>query len=287
MVGLEAIDDFPLVEIMARERLPYLYDVTAIQRFIGSQTMVAASRWLGEQGIDLILVPVPAMAEVHSEHFVQSCPADGIIAPHVRRSLLELLESDVEVIDGLSLFRPVREPRPDYLYLATDSHWAPRGMRVMAKEVAARLSRYEFARKAKAAGAAPVIRFETQIALAKEDGNGWDSLLPHQRELVRNAPPVQSRRITMPDGTDLPSDPGSPVLVIGSCFARNFREELIAEANLMSRSNWNFGQSTEAFADFLAQPEMLDGVRVVVWVVGEFQFAKFKPLPDPVMAALK
>src|ERR1700722_7867708 len=66
------------------------------------------------------------MTEVYIEHFVRPCPTDGIIAPHVRRMMLESVEQDVEVVDGFRLFRSLRDVDSECLYNTCNAHWAPR-----------------------------------------------------------------------------------------------------------------------------------------------------------------
>jgi hypothetical protein len=286
-VALDPLDDFPLVEIRANDHLSYLQDPAKWERAFPSRGIVAVSRWLRQQGIDLVFVVVPPMAEVYSEHFFKPCPADGIVAPHVRRSLFELLESGVEVVDGFALLRPVRQPNPDYLYPADDSNFGARGKHMLARDVATRLQRYAFANKAKGPNVAPVARIDSSFEIRAGDGDGADVFTPNQRERVRRAPPMRARQITKADGAPVSDEPESPLMIIGSCFVYGFHEELVAESNVLARCNWNHGQTTEAFGDFLAQPELLDGVRVVVWVLSEFQLDSCKPVPDPIMAALE
>jgi hypothetical protein len=146
---LAAEDGFPLFEIDAKQQVSHLYDDERLDEFMQERPVVAARRWLGRLGIDLIFVPVPKMTSVYMEHFISPCPADGIIAPHLRRALLELLEDDVEVVDGMRLFRWLRDTDPEYLYNTADPHWAPRGMRIMAEEIASRIKRYRFGARAR------------------------------------------------------------------------------------------------------------------------------------------
>src|SRR5262249_26047759 len=89
-------DGFPLFEMWPYENLQYLHDPDSILTFRKSHIVQAASRWLAKRGIDLIFVPVPKMAEVYAEHFPYPCPEDGVVGPHVRQALLELLDDGVE-----------------------------------------------------------------------------------------------------------------------------------------------------------------------------------------------
>jgi hypothetical protein len=286
-ISLEPRDDFPLQEVKARERLVYLLDAAALKEAAHDGEVVAADRWLQQRGIDLVFVPIPRMVEVYAEHFVDPCPADGIVAPHVRRVLLDMLEADVEAFDAFPRFRAGRNPDPDYLYLAADTHWAPAGMRLMAKELAARLSRYDFV--AQARSASPVVKVSPlpEIAGTEQAVEGWRALTPRQRQRVSTVRIKTGERMTMPDGSDPPDDPRSPLLVVGHSFVPGFREQLIRELNMLFRTRWSRGHSTQCFGDFLRQPEMLDGVRVVVWLSDMQQFMSGEPMPAPVMVALR
>jgi SGNH hydrolase-like domain, acetyltransferase AlgX len=146
-IGLSALDGFPLQEMGAAERLLYLTDPASYHDV--EQIVLAADRWLRQHGVDLVFVVVPKMTEVYPEHFIRPCPADGVIAPHIRRVLLALLDGDVEVVDGFPLFRA--SPEKDLLYLARDTHWATPGQQLMARHIAERLNCYDFVVRAKAA----------------------------------------------------------------------------------------------------------------------------------------
>jgi hypothetical protein len=87
------------------------------------------------------------------------------------------------------------------------------------------------------------------------------------------------------EGGPVADDPGSPVLLIGNSFGYGFREQLVRQANLLVRTRTGNDRTTEALADFLRDPELLNRVKVVVWVTTEHHFKRFKPLPRQVAAA--
>jgi hypothetical protein len=283
-------DDFPLFEMGSREHLNYLYDPATLDEFRRDRSVVAAARWLRRQGVDLIFVPVPKMTEVYVEHFLEPCPADGIIAPHVRHTLLELLRDDVEVVDGFRLFRALRGTDAEYLYNTADTHWAPRAMRITAKEVADRIARYNFG--ARARYALPAVRATPGSYGAEDDHNAigfmlaWNALNPEQQKRARPAQPVSQTEVKMPNGKKLPNDPASPVVVIGHSYVWCFGEQLVKELNLLTNSRSTIHQTTEAFGDFLREPEALARCRVVVWITTEQHLTKFKPMPKPIMKLL-
>jgi hypothetical protein len=288
-------DNFPLFEVSPREYLCHLYDPDGLAPFRKQRPVVAASRWLRQRGIDLIFVPVPKMTEVYIGHFLDPCPPDGIIAPHVRRTLLEMLDDDVEVVDGFPLFRAQHDTDREYLYNTADSHWAPRGMRLMAKELTERIARYSFG--ARARSAPPVVKAEPgpfYIPGAPIQGHvgeltgqyGWLALTPPQQELAAKAQTLTTLHVTMPDGREPPDDPDSPVIVMGNSYVMRFREQFIKEVNLLVDSRWACGMTTQGFQEFVRDPKALEHCRVVVWILTEQDLPGMRPLPEVVMGAL-
>jgi len=74
------------------------------------------------------------------------------------------------------------------------------------------------------------------------------------------------------------------VLVTGDSYCHVFRDLLIREINISVRDHWRDNQTTEMFADFLRDPELLSGVRVVVWVTSEHGMMRFKTIPSKIAA---
>jgi hypothetical protein len=290
---LEGFGNFPLFEVGPHEYLPYLYETDSFDKFLKERSVLAVQRWLRARGIDLIFVVVPRMSEVYVEHFLDPCPPDGIIAPHARRTLLELLDEGIEVVDGYSLFRPVRNDGTEYLYNTADSHWAPRAMQVMARELVGRIGRYDFGARARHADpivvttpgpySVPGLTFPPSVA----NQNGWKSLSPQQQQ---RAAAVQTKvlpYVLLPDGRLPPDDPKSPVLLVGHSYVNHFRERFINELNLLIRTRQGSGATTEVFADFLREPELLDNCKVLVWITTEKHLLIFKPLPEAIQATLQ
>jgi hypothetical protein len=290
--ALEGLADFPLFEVMAKDSLRHIYDPASLDAIRAAKPIQAARRWLGDRGIDLIVVTVPQMVELYPEYFVQPCPSDGILAPHVRQTLLELLEDDVEVVDGFRVLRSLRDTDPEPLSNTCDGHWAPRAMRIVARRVADRIERYDFGARGRhglpvvVSSVGPFILNESPGGIGSK-WTGWLALTPRQQSLARAAQVTQEVRVTMPDGTEPPNDPASPVVVIGSSFAHLFRGSLTRELNLLPLYHLSSQQTTEAFADFLREPELLANAKVVVWIITEAHMTHFAPMPGPIMEAAK
>jgi hypothetical protein len=283
--ALEGRNGFPLFETAPKLHLNYLYKPESLDQFARDRSVVAADRWLRARGIDLIFVPVPHMTEVYVEHFLDPCPPDGIIAPHVRHTLLALLKDDVEVVDGLPLFRSRRNPGTEYLYNTADPHWAPRGMRVMAREVADRIARNTFG--ARARYALPIVRTKTAPYSPPAGYQvGLPALTADQRERAELAETVVDSGVCNDDGQTPPNDPTSPVLLIGHSYVPGFREHLVKELNLLIATRTFPGGTTEFFGEFLRSPDSLARARVVVWLTTEQHLTEFKPMPGPIMKML-
>jgi hypothetical protein len=277
---LEGRPDFPLFEVAPGERLAHLYDERRLDPFRAGRAVPAANRWLREQGIDLIFVPVPPLTAVYIEQFLDPCPPDGIVAPHVRKAWLDLLDADVEVVDCWRLFRSLRDAGSDFLYDATGSRRSPRGLRIIAKEIADRIDRYAFG--ARARFALPIVRPAPAPAADRPDAKDspeWAALSPAQRERARPAEAPVATEVRMQDGEPPSDDPTSPVVVIGGGDDPHIREQLVNELNLLVHMPDAGLPATEAFARLVRNRTLLDHCRVVVWIADEQQIAEFVAMP--------
>jgi hypothetical protein len=276
-----------------QDLLGHVYEPARWESARRSGTLPAASRWFRRQGIDLIFLPVPQMPAMYIEHFISTCPADGVIAPHLRQTLLEWLRADVEVVDTWNLMRGARGG--DFQYLPADHHWSEAGMIGAVRDVARRLERYQFGRDAKARPPVTASKpgpYEMPSDFDDENGapipwrpNGFMSITDENRQAIADAWPPSMSVITAPDGSKLKSDPECPVLVIGDSFCGHFAHLLMREANLLIRVGSSPAQDTAAFGDFLREPQRLHGVKVVLWVASDARMRQWPSLPAPIMAA--
>jgi hypothetical protein len=287
--ALTTVDGTPMWEAGAAEGLGYLYDPSKWHGDRTLATLSSASRWSRTKGIHLIFCACPSMPSVYIEHFLDPTPPDGVIAPHVRWAQAALLGADVEAIDDWRLMRAARTG--PFQFMPADHHHSQEGMKPAAREIAARLARYSFGRVAKASPAitrtatGPYVTGPYVMPLLRDlpwAPSGYDSFRPEQRSAVDAALPKSMEVITAPDGSPLTDDPASPVLLIGDSYAIYFRELLTRESNLRIRTHWSHLQDVGAWYDFLREPELLAGVRVVIWMTSERLAPGFKPLPGPI-----
>lgn len=116
--------------------------------------IVHTSEQLKGRGIDLIVAFIPDKVAIYPDYLSEEAPADGIVAIQMKRLMRDLLAKDVECVDLYTAFRDARRKTGDkvHLYYDYDRHWRNAGCRVAAEEIAKRLMRYDFVRKALATG---------------------------------------------------------------------------------------------------------------------------------------
>ena len=115
-------------------------------------------------------------------------------------------------------------------------------------------------------------------------GGGWQALNERQQSLAKAVQTTTQVCVTMPSGELVAEDLSSPVFLLGHSYTLDFREQLIKELNLFMRNRGS--ATTEGFADFLRDPELLAGCRVLVWITTEQHMTHYDPLPPPILAAL-
>jgi hypothetical protein len=236
------------------------------------------------------------MTEVYIEHFLDKTPPDAIIAPVLRRTPLELLDEDVEVVDVFPLFRALRAPDPEYLYNTAESHWAPKGMRIVAKDVADRIARYDFGQRARyGMPVAKATAGQHNIPGAALEGQfgqttgqyAWTVLTPEQRERASKAQTKTTTHLQTFDGKPVEDDPESPVILLGNSYVLGFREVLIKELNLRIRSQWRAAGATDLFFEYLRDPKSLDGCKVLIWVTTDQHIPIFRELVEGIAVEAK
>jgi hypothetical protein len=255
-------------------------------------TVVKVKQWLEKQGIDLIFVPVPRAADIYPDRIAKSTPPDKIVAPQVKKLQLDLLKSDVEVLDLLPEFLVARTQSPESLSLPDDPHWGPAGQEIAARLIAERLSRYAFVQSAIAK---PPLFHEKEVS--RPLTGGWRKLLtPEQVRRLEDSTQVIGTQIFDAQNREFQPIDSSPIVLMGDslCTSMNY---LLApgsalDAQISKRINlpitvWMVaGNTVGLIKDTLRNPEMLKGRRVIIWLVQEPSVCSptawtLPPLPEP------
>lgn len=271
---LEARGRRPLFEVDPRWQARYLFAPDSLARWQSEDPVTKVARWLAARNVDLIFVPVPKMTEVYARRVVGRVPPDGIVAPQMRRLILDLLRKDVEVIDLLPAFLSAPNRDADPLYYVADPHWSLRGKSIAAKLIAERLGAYEFARQA----AAKPRAFVLKAAVKTIHGAAWDAMTQSQRARVSTA--TAERGVTVaPAAAGGPVTADSPVLFIGDSYNDGLVELVAAAINMPVSSLANGAQTTGGIAALVRDPVLLEKRRVVVWVNCTLALQMDWPLP--------
>ena len=275
---LEGRDHFPLFEPAPHTYLLHVVEPASLEPFRLDRPVVEGTRWLERRGIDVIFVPVPKMTEVYPEYFTDHCPSDRIIAPRLRQTLLELLEADVEVVDLWYAFQAERDTSPELLYQPADPHWGPRAQAIAARLVAERLKRYDFAGRAQVSP--PICKGPALPYPPASDGAAFKALNPEQQKRALENQPLSSR---IPQHYRSPQfDNSSPVACIGDSYNSGFMELLGRELNLPIHPLAAGGNTSDAFKNFVRDPELLQDCKVVVWLVCNSSLKNPWPVPQKI-----
>jgi len=273
---LEARGDPPLFEIAPETYLRYLTEPVDVTRLAETHAALRSvpivSRWLAARGIDLIFVPVPKMTEVYPDRVCATVPPGRLAAPHTRSIIHDLLLADVEVLDLLPLLLAARDAGAGSLYEAADPHWSKEGQMVAVTEIVHRLRRYDFVRHAMAEPP----RFRALYAEAPSPQAGFGALNPAQAEHVRPFLTVLEENPERLDGGPV-LVPSSPILFIGDSYIGRLPPRVALRLNMPLSSMQAAGQTTEAIGDLVRDPQLLEGRRVVIWIVNAASVGRAAP----------
>lgn len=222
---------------------------------------------LASGGVELLFLPVPAKLAIYPERFIGGELADPPVRldDGARRFYRDLEAAGVNVVDLTDAFLARRVPNPDPLYVATDSHWSPRGC-VVAAELLGQPIRDRLGRTAPAPRI-PV--FPTWIERAGD-------LTPYLPR--RQFPPDRIRLLSVPEpaATDRANRrPESRVLLIGDSNLEVYRDdrsglgdhlesEIAEPVTVVAMQAGGANGARQALA---RRPELLNARRIVIWVV--------------------
>jgi len=219
---------------------------------------------LRARGIELLVVPVPTKASIHPERLN---PAIETPSPSPTLKLIEdLRASHVAVVD---LFSPMLAARGKALYLRQDTHWEPAGLGVAVPVIAAAVQEKLSGKSA----ASPWTLRDTVISR-------WGDIaemtkLPERRKIWPEQRLVIPRVVDA-SGRGYRDADTARVLWLGDSYSRIYQTDAPGSAGVISRVAQLLGEplksivndggaSTKVREQLAHGPEMLKGVKVVVW----------------------
>jgi len=237
--------------------------------------MLQLKRQLAARGIRLVVMPVPTKpmlypASVGAGHSREPVLPERLANPSFDQLRNELEAAGIEVFDPLPALAAARAVGEE-VFLRTDSHWSPHGVRAVSRALAARL-------EARGQDLGPARRWRREAQMQSGPGDLARMLEP--ASTARET--VSLERVVGPDGMPWQPDAQARVLLLGDSFTNVFSDpslgwgsagglaaQLAAELGRgIDRIAVNAGGASGArhrLAAALGRGPRLAGKTVVVW----------------------
>jgi hypothetical protein len=280
---IEAAGDPPLYESGSDDE--YLSDPGDLETWLKQReapaTIQRVAQWLTTRNIDLILVPVPKVGEIYPDRVSDFAPQERLVAPQFRKLILDLLKADVEVVDLLPMFLAEREEESAPLALPDDPHWSPRGQQIAATAILERLQRYSFV---KTTLARPPL-YKARPFTGRING-AWraEALKPFQIQRLRNYTIWTGTQVLNSNGRPFQAATSSPVILMGDSYGSALdsilapgtgMDALLAKGINLPVAMMSLPDNTVAsIKDMLRNPDLINGCKVIVWLVRNSGIAK-------------
>jgi alginate O-acetyltransferase complex protein AlgJ len=239
---------------------------------------------LAAQGVQLIVVPVPAKAEIYPEKFSATATASAMAERQA--DFISALRSDgVSVVDLAAAYHAHRSAHPDErLYCQRDAHWSPAGLELAVREVMAQVKDQTLIKPTAAPATAESIQIKGDLQTTPAtDALGLETL--------------SLRKPALTDGTATAASPlllgDSHTLVFSAgadkgyhCQGAGLPEHLQAQLGQPLLVVANAGGGSDAARLQLARKALPDpgfwtGRKLLIWCfsVRELTEKKWKPVP--------
>jgi len=272
--GLEYLTSRGFLEPdVIRRRVALASELTALPQPDPRPAILAFHRTLQARGIRLIVLPTPVKPGVHPQMLAASMRnQQGVVQNASYGALVEFLRANgVLIFDPGDALIGAQSGAPQYL--ATDTHWRPEAMELVAERLAAFIAQHVTLPDT----ASPDYRIEEMTVTnagdtaAMLDLPGGQQVYPRERVLIS--------RVVTAEGP-WRSERAADVLVLGDSFANIYSLESMGwgtAAGFVEHLSYALRRPADrivqnddgAFAtrEMLqrAGPERLDGKRVVIW----------------------
>ena len=274
-----------------RQRIAGVSEWTAPPEPDPRQAIARFKRDLEAHGITLVVMPTPAKPGVHPERLARRYANSARVLqnPSYLAFVEDLRRDGVLVFDPSEALAAARSIGP--LYLATDTHWRPETMEIVAE----RLSDFISAHVTLPAAADPGYRIER--VERRNSGDIARMLDLPEHSTLFPAEVVWLARVVLPDGSPWRSSPDADVLVLGDSFSNIYALESMGwgtSAGFIEHLSRSLGRPVDrlvqndeaAFATramLQRQPDRLTGKRVVVYqfAARELAFGDWQVIPMP------
>jgi hypothetical protein len=154
--------------------------------------VVQLKKDLAARGIDFIYMPFPPTPFFQTHLVVDGVGPETEIYPGWTKMMLQFVENDIEVIDTLEAYRAEAD-NPVLINWVNDFHTAGLGRQIMARALAKRLQRYDFARELSGN------RRHWQEAVHEKTGASWPQRITYVNRMFKEY--RKSKLSQLPAGT--------------------------------------------------------------------------------------
>lgn len=236
------------------------------------------SNQLREQGIELLVVPVPVKPSIHPEKLTSNDVAKPLTNRSWEDFLRQLNNSNVEVFDSRGILAEYAQ-KHGAAYLTTDTHWLPGAMDEVAKELAVFIQQ----RFPKVAG---IEEYETQPKKIEAEGD-VSRMLTLSNGTSHHLQTVEIHQVVNAESEFWQPTRDAEVLLLGDSFtniysasglgwgmnagfAEHVSYHLRAPLDLIAKNDSGAYVTREALSQDLARGrDRLDGKKLVIWEFAE------------------
>jgi hypothetical protein len=201
------------------------------------QAIIAFHQALKEQGVDLILLPIPGKSSIYPEHLSKRYKSslDPAVNIYADEFFQKVRDAGIQVIDPASILWKAKKSQDKLLYLEQDTHWSPEGMKIIARCLADTILASRWAKEASQKS------YKTQQVEVRRYGDLYDMLdIPKSYGFYEPISIKIEKVIDSKTGGTCKSNANSPIVLLGDSFT-----------NIFSKSEMGWGEHA-GFAEHLA-----------------------------------
>ena len=202
-------------------------------------------RDLAARGIELVVMPTPVKPTVHPEFLTAAADSGLIHNPSFRDFLGRLESAGVTVFDPSTVLAAAKARGDEPLYLRTDTHWTPRAMELVARELASVLRDFIDSSHPQAD------RFVRRRAYVSGPGDLARMLEHPGAEQTWASERIEVARVLTRQGRPWTPDRKAQVLLLGDSFTNIYSDAALgwgSGAGLAEQLSFELGRSVDRIA---------------------------------------
>jgi hypothetical protein len=241
------------------------------------QAIIAFHQALKEQGVDLILLPIPGKSSIYPEYLSSRYKPsfDPPVNIYADEFFQKVKDEGLQVIDPASILWKEKETSQDeLLYLPQDTHWSPKGMKLVAGYLSNKILAGGWTKGVSQKS------YKTQQIEVKRYGDLYDMLdIPKSHGCYE---PMSEKIERVIDGKTeelCKADEKSPIVLLGDSFINvfsasdmgwgenaGFAEHLALNLGVpIDVIAINDGGATGSREQLARRPNALEGKKLVIW----------------------